>query len=198
MTAPRDPDGPDRPALPLSTPPNDRPVPTDADRPVPTDAERARRRRRVWTIYGAFVAVTAVLAATLTVSGPQRLLALAAVIVGAVGMVAVKPLVRRAPRRSGDAGGPSGWAVALTGPPTWIIASLIRSAGPERGGWWAVVATGLAAVALVAPLVLALQAALAIRRARTVAASPVAGVETTTAVETADEPPVSGPPNPRP
>ncbi|TKV56333.1 hypothetical protein FDO65_20440 [Nakamurella flava] len=158
------------------------------DRPtVPVAAvdSKRRQRRRVWTIYGVTAVVAFVLAATVTVPGWQRTVVLGAVVLGVVGMAAVKPLIKRAPRSAdGDEDRPN-WIYGMGGPPTVLVGNLIRSAGPQRGGFWALVATGVAAVFVVSPVLLALDAGLRIRRARKVA-------------DQSATLPVSEPPNPRP
>lgn len=142
------------------------------DRPtVPVAAvdPRRRQRRRVWTVYCVVAVVAAVLAATATVPGWQRTVALGAVVLGVVGMAAVKPLIKRAPRSvDGNEDRPN-WIYGMGGPPTGLIGSLIRSAGPQRGGFWALLATGMAAALIVLPVLLALDAGLRIRRARKLA-----------------------------
>ena len=157
------------------------------DRPtVPVAAvdSKRRQRRRAWTIYCVVAVAAAVLAATATVPGWQRTVALGTVVLGVVGMAAVKPLIKRAPRSAdGDEDRPN-WIYGMGGPPTVLVGNLIRSAGPQRGGFWALVATGVAAVLVVLPVLLALDAAMHYRRARRRASDTDASV--------------SEPPNPRP
>lgn len=154
---------------------------SDKAEPV-SDADRARGRRQVWTIYVVAVVITAVLAATVTLPGPQRWVALGTVVVGVAGMAIAMPLLRRAPRAPTRSDDRSKWLPTLAVVPVLVVGDLIRSVGPARGGFMAQTATGFAALFLVLPALLAIDAGLRIRRAR----------------KLAGEPPVSGPPSPRP
>lgn len=142
-----------------------------------------RRGRRAWTFIGIAAVVAAVLAATATVPGWQRTVALGAVVVGVVGLVAVKPLIKRAPKPA-DGDNRVDWGSALAGGSAVVLGRLIQSVGPESGGFWAFVATMFAGAFVAAAAALAADAWWRIRRAS----------------KRADESgqPVSERPNPRP
>lgn len=145
--------------------------------------DNERRRRRVWTVVALAAVAAAVLAATATVPGWQRTVALGAVVVGVVGLVAVKPLIKRAPKPA-DGDNRVDWGSALAGGSAVVLGRLIQSVGPDSGGFWAFVATMFAGAFVAAAAALAADAWWRIRRAS----------------KRADESgqPVSERPNPRP
>lgn len=134
--------------------------------------DKARTRRRFLLIYGAAAGVALVLAATTTVAGPQRLLTVGLVVVAVAGLVAVLPWVRRSPKPLGAEERTSQWVAAMGTAAMIITGNIIRSVGPDDGGWAALPATLLTSALLILPVLMVVDAALRRRRARKLAEQP--------------------------